>query len=151
QATGDGQDISVDVRKALRRFCGFFEEKWETMNGRPPSPGGYSVSPFFDMNSFFRETKDGRHVVVLGFYPHLRTRTLNLLQCSESTESINKAIRKWNALELEEAAAEAGLVLAMVRTNEEFRREPQYTEVLSRMPLISVEKIGDGEPVPLKA
>src|SRR3954453_17505007 len=30
--TGEGQDISVDVRKALRRFAGFFEGKWETMN-----------------------------------------------------------------------------------------------------------------------
>src|SRR5207237_294186 len=40
QATGEGQDISVDVRKALRRFCGFFDGKWETINGRPPSPGG---------------------------------------------------------------------------------------------------------------
>jgi hypothetical protein len=27
QATGEGQDISVDVRKALRRFCGFFDGK----------------------------------------------------------------------------------------------------------------------------
>jgi hypothetical protein len=36
QATGEGQNISVDVRKALRRFCGFFEGKWETVNGRPP-------------------------------------------------------------------------------------------------------------------
>src|SRR2546430_8816227 len=36
QATGQGQDISVDVRKALRRFAGFFEGKWETINGRPP-------------------------------------------------------------------------------------------------------------------
>ena len=44
QATGEGQDISVDVRKALRRFAGFFEGKWETINGRPPSPGGYAVS-----------------------------------------------------------------------------------------------------------
>src|SRR5260370_15411779 len=25
QATGEGQNISVDVRKALRRFCRFFE------------------------------------------------------------------------------------------------------------------------------
>src|SRR6266576_1716426 len=41
QTTGQGQDISVDVRKALRRFAGFFEGKWETINGRPPSPGGY--------------------------------------------------------------------------------------------------------------
>src|ERR1700719_4302007 len=44
QAADEGQNISVDVRKALRRFCGFFEDKWETVNGRPPSPGGYAVS-----------------------------------------------------------------------------------------------------------
>ena len=37
QATGEEQDISVDVRKALRRFCGFFDGKWETVNDRPPS------------------------------------------------------------------------------------------------------------------
>src|SRR5262249_26964024 len=30
--TGEGQDIHVDVRKALRRFSGFFERKWETIN-----------------------------------------------------------------------------------------------------------------------
>ena len=85
------------------------------------------------------------------FYPGLRTRTLNFLRCGENSESINNVIRKWNGVELEDAAAEAGLVMAMVRTNEEFRREPQYTEVLSKMPLITVEKIGDSEPVPLKA
>jgi len=151
QTTGDGQDISVDVRKALRRFCGFFEEKWETINGRPPSPGGYAVSPFLNMESFFRETRDGRHVLALDIYPQLLVNTLNFLDCSPSTESINSAIRKWNAVELEDAAAEKGLVLAMVRTNEEFRREPQYTDVLSKMPLITVEKIGESDPVPLKS
>ncbi len=151
QTTGDGQDISVDVRKALRRFCGFFEEKWETINGRPPSPGGYAVSPFLNMESFFRETRDGRHVLALDIYPQLLVNTLNFLDCSPSTESINSAIRKWNAVELEDAAAEKGLVLAMVRTNEEFRREPQYTDVLSKMPLITVEKIAESDPVPLKA
>src|SRR5215468_12063849 len=26
--TGEGQDIAMDVRKALRRFCGFFDGKW---------------------------------------------------------------------------------------------------------------------------
>jgi crotonobetainyl-CoA:carnitine CoA-transferase CaiB-like acyl-CoA transferase len=151
QTTGDGQDISVDVRKALRRFCGFFEEKWETINGRPPSPGGYAVSPFLNMKSFFRETRDGRHVLALDIYPQLLVNTLNFLDCSPSTESINNAIRKWNAVELEDAAADKGLVLAMVRTNEEFRREPQYTNVLSKMPLITVEKIGESDPVPLNA
>src|SRR5260370_540076 len=152
QATGEGQDISVDVRKALRRFAGFFEGKWETIKGRPPSPGGYAVSPFLKIgDAFFRETRDGRHMVALDIYPQLLVRTLDFLRCSPSTESINNAILKWNAVELEEAAAAEGLVLAMVRTNEEFRREPQYTEVLAKMPLITVEKIGESDPVPLKA
>src|SRR6516162_5191414 len=98
QATGEGQNILVDVRKALRRFCGFFESKWETVNGRPPSPGGYAVSPFLKMgDAFFRETRDGRYVVALDIYPELLVRTLDFLRCSPSTESINKAIRTlWN-------------------------------------------------------
>src|SRR5262249_60632791 len=45
---------------------------------------------------------------------------------------------------------EVGLPFAKVRTFEEFRNEPQYTEALSRMPLITVEKIGESEPVPFK-
>src|SRR5438552_2217433 len=70
QTTGEGHDISVDVRKALRRFAGFFEGKWETINGRPPSPGGYAVSPFLKMgDAFFRETRDGRYVLALDIYP----------------------------------------------------------------------------------
>ena len=150
EATGKGQDISVDVRKALKRFYGFFDNKWETINGRPPAPGGYAYSPFLT-GQFFRETRDGRHVLALDIYPQLLLRTLNLLGCSPNAESINNAIRKWDAVELEKAAAAEGLVLGMVRTNEEFRREPQYTDVLSKMPLITVEKIGESEPVPLKA
>src|SRR5262249_38160781 len=39
QRAGEGQDIAVDVRKALRRFCGFMDYKWETINGRPPAFG----------------------------------------------------------------------------------------------------------------
>src|SRR5438128_12092971 len=42
QTTDDEQDISVDVRKALRRFYGFFDGKRETINGRPPSPSRYA-------------------------------------------------------------------------------------------------------------
>ena len=150
QETGEGQDISVDVRKALKRFYGFFDGKWETINGRPPAPGGYAVSPFLT-GPFFRKTRDGRYVVALDIYPQLLVRTLDFLGCSPSTASINNAILKWDALELERAAAAEGLVLAMVRTNEQFLREPQYTDVLSDMPLITVEKIGESDPVPLKA
>jgi crotonobetainyl-CoA:carnitine CoA-transferase CaiB-like acyl-CoA transferase len=146
--TGEGQDIHVDVRKALRRFCGFFEGKWETLNGRSPLLLPRD-NPFFEL-PLFRKTRDGRHVVSLNIYPGLQARGLNFLRCSNSSESISNAILQWRAEELEAAAAEAGLVFAMVRTNEEFRKEPQYTEVLSKMPLVTLEKIGESEPVPFK-
>ena len=147
--TGEGQDISVDVRKALRRFCGFFDQKWETINGRPPLLFVEGTNPFIEL-PLFRETRDGRHVVALNIYPKGEARALNFLRCSASPESVNNAILQWRADELEDAAAEAGLVLAKVRTFEEFRNEPQYTEVLSRMPLITVEKIGESDPIPFK-
>jgi crotonobetainyl-CoA:carnitine CoA-transferase CaiB-like acyl-CoA transferase len=146
--TGEAQDIHVDVRKALRRFCGFFEGKWETLNGRSPLLLPRD-NPFFEL-PLFRRTRDGRHVVSLNIYPGLQARALNFLRCSNSTESIGNAVLQWRAEELESAAAEAGLVFAMVRTNEEFRSEPQFTEVLSKMPLVTLEKIGESEPIAFK-
>jgi len=142
--TGDGQDIAVDVRKALQRFAGFFELKWETINGRPPA-FFEPLNPFIDL-PLFRETRDGRHVIALNIYPRLAVRGLALLRCGNSPESVRNAILQWRAEDLENAGAEAGLPIAMVRTFEEFRKEPQYTEVLSGLPLISVEKIGESEP-----
>lgn len=147
--SGEGQDVHVDLRKAFRRFCGFYEGVWETVNGRGPSMGFFEGNPFFTFPAF-HETRDGRHVMALNFYPKLNRRTLNFLRCSQSPESINNAILQWRADDLEAAAAEQGLVLAKVRSNEEFRRELQYTEVLSKMPLITVEKIADSEPIPFK-
>lgn len=147
--TGEGQDIHVDVRKALRRFSGFFEGKWETVNGRGPSMYADRDNPFWEI-PLFRKTRDGRHVVAINIYPRLHSRAVNFLRASDNPASVNNAILQWRADELETAGQEAGLVFAKVRTYEEFLREPQYTEVLSKMPLITVEKIGESEPVPFK-
>jgi len=146
--SGEGQDIAVDVRKALRRFAGFYDRKWETINGRAPALTD-PMNPFLEM-PLFRETRDGRHVVALNIYPKSGARALSFLRCGVSVESLNNAILQWKADDLENAAAEAGLIFAKVRTFEEFRKEVQYTDVLSRMPLISVEKIGESEPIPFR-
>jgi crotonobetainyl-CoA:carnitine CoA-transferase CaiB-like acyl-CoA transferase len=98
----------------------------------------------------FRETRDGRHVVALNIYPKVAARALTFLKSDASVESVQHAIRQWDADDLEKTASAAGLVFAKVRTFEEFSREPQYKDVLSRMPLIRVEKIGESDPVPFK-
>ena len=128
--TGEGQDIAVDVRKALRRFCGFFDLKWETINGRAPVVLGDPLNPFSTLPLLY-ETQDGRHVVPLNIYPKLAARALSLLKCGATAEAVRSAIRQWRADDLENAGAEAGVVMAKVRTFEEFRKEPQYIDVLS--------------------
>jgi hypothetical protein len=59
--TDEGQDIAVDVRKALRRSCGFFD-----LNGKPSTDVRRRSSGIPSTRSFalplFRETRDGRHV-----------------------------------------------------------------------------------------
>jgi hypothetical protein len=110
----------MDVRKALTRFAGFFDMKWETINGRPPvlfDP----LNPFMGL-PMFRETRDGRHVVALNIYPRLAARGFSLLKCGNSPESVRNAILHWRAEDLETAGAEAGLPIAMVRSFEEFQR-----------------------------
>src|SRR5215510_5544682 len=97
--TGEGQDIAVDVRKALQRFAGFLDLKWETINGRPPAFED-PLNPFVDLQ-LFRETRDGRHIVAVNIYPRLAARMLGLLGCGANPESVRNAILQRHADELE--------------------------------------------------
>ncbi|MFE2092891.1 CoA transferase [Streptomyces sp. NPDC002596] len=144
---GEPQDVTIDVRKAFRRFAGFADNRWELVNGRPPSIKWNKRNPFVEI-PFFRRTKDERSVVPLNIYPGLRSKALALLGCPDSSEALNAAIATWDADELEEAAADAGIVLGKVRSVQEFLVEPQYTEVLADLPLIDIQKIADSAPTP---
>jgi hypothetical protein len=148
--SGEGQDIHIDVRKALRRFAPFFEREWEKLNGHAGAFCLDPENPFYSM-PLFHQTPDGRHVMPLNIYPRLRTRAISFLRCGESTHAVRNAILQWRADELEMAGAEAGIVMGKLRTAEEFMEEVQYKEVLSTMPLIRLEKIGDSEPIPFQS
>jgi crotonobetainyl-CoA:carnitine CoA-transferase CaiB-like acyl-CoA transferase len=147
---GSDQDIAIDVRKAFQRFSGFADGRWNQINGRPPALKWNKYNPFVEI-PFFRPSRDGRNMVALNVYPGLHQKALTFLDCADNHKSINEAIAKWDADELEQAAADAGVVIAKVRSPEEFIHEDQYQQVLQHMPLISVEKIADGDPQPLAA
>jgi crotonobetainyl-CoA:carnitine CoA-transferase CaiB-like acyl-CoA transferase len=146
--TGEAQDIHLDIRKAPRRLCPFFERKWELLNGYAPRNTADPNNPF--MRAFF-ETRDGRWMMPFNLYPRLKSSALQLLQTTEEPQAVAAAFRKWDARELEEAGSAAGVVMPMVRSAEEFIREPQYVEHLASMPLIQIEKIGDSDPEPFSA
>jgi crotonobetainyl-CoA:carnitine CoA-transferase CaiB-like acyl-CoA transferase len=77
ERTGEGRDIHVDLRKALRRLTPFLDGKWELVNGFPgrtdphsPFSGGPDIVP----------TGDGEWIMLAEIYPALRQRALDVLK-----------------------------------------------------------------------
>ena len=144
---GPGQDISVDLRRTPHRLSPFYDGKWERL-GRYPVR--FSLEVGNAMSAFFYQTADGRFVLPQAMYPNLRMRAQDLLGAPLTWKAVTEAIGKWNGRELEQAAADAGVVMPMVRTLPEFLAEPHYQEALADSPLIEVTKIGEAarEPLP---
>ena len=94
------------------------------------------------------QTKDGRWLLPHFGLDHLRRRMLGLLQADANTDSIAKAVAKWDALELENAIDEARVCGGMIRTNEEWLQEP-HGKILAAKPVVEIIKIGDSEPEPM--
>ncbi|MBQ6641973.1 MAG: CoA transferase [Saccharopolyspora sp.] len=143
---GNGQDIEVDLRSAPHRLCPFYDRKWELLNGHP---GATPANPSNALGFAFYPTADGRWVMPLNPYPKIKIAAQKLLGVPDDADAVARAISRWNGLELENAAVEAGTVLPMLRTTEELLAEPHYREVLADLPLVEVTKIGESEPEPL--
>jgi crotonobetainyl-CoA:carnitine CoA-transferase CaiB-like acyl-CoA transferase len=140
---GDGQDIAVDLRVTPHRLCPFYDRKWEKLNGHVP------VSAANPTNAFgfgFYRTADDRWVMPLNPYPKIKVAAQKLLDVPDDPERVAQAVSKWDARDLEAAAIEAGVVLPMLRSTEEFLAERTGIEDL---PLIEITRIGDSDPEPL--
>jgi crotonobetainyl-CoA:carnitine CoA-transferase CaiB-like acyl-CoA transferase len=146
ERTGEGQDIHVDVRKALRRLTPFLEGKWELVNGFPgrtdpfsPFAGGPDIVP----------TKDGKWVMFAEPYPALRQHALELLKPRGGTyQALADAVKEWNGEELEAAAEKAGVPMPLARNIKDVLKMDAFSKNLGPMPLVSVEKVGDSDPIP---
>ena len=145
---GAAQDLSVDLRKAVchtHPFVAFH-----------PTVGGYPYQMLFadprvnPMLFGMFPTKDGRWYLPTAAYPHMVPDWLGLLGCSLNARSVTEAIAQWNAQELEDAAADRGMIGSICRTPEEWLAHEQGS-LLARTPMIEIVKIGDSEPEMPKA
>ena len=142
--TGEAQDLSVDLRQVLHRLCPFYDKKWELLNGYAPGAPSDPANPF--MPSHMYQTRDGRRMQLLNIYPRTKTAALAFFGTNDDPRAVGEAVRRWDGLELEEAANRAGLQATMVRTVEEFMAEEQFG-YLAAMNLVEIKKIADSDPV----
>src|SRR5215468_7128374 len=141
--TDRGQDLSLDLRKAIHGVNPLYKFL-PTMNGYPyQMPYAIGNNLLFDLYL----TKDGRWVLPTGVYPRMTRDWTTLLRCTQERNSIANAVLKWNAQDLDEAAAERNMIFALCRSPEEWAQHPQG-QLLAARPLIEIEKIADSEPEP---
>jgi crotonobetainyl-CoA:carnitine CoA-transferase CaiB-like acyl-CoA transferase len=143
QRSGRGQDLSLDLRKAIHGINPLYKFM-PTINGYPYQMPYMIGNPMgFDLY----RTKDGRWFLPTGAYPRLLANMCTFLKCSPDKDSITKAVSQWDGEELDEAAADKELVFALIRTPEEWAAHPQG-KLLAEKPVVEIVKIGDSDPEP---
>jgi crotonobetainyl-CoA:carnitine CoA-transferase CaiB-like acyl-CoA transferase len=142
---GQGQNLSVNLGKALHRLCPFYDKKWELLNGYAPGNPADPKNPFMPTNIY--RTRDNRRILFMNIYPGIRSVALAFLGCNDDATAVGSVIRKWDAFDLEEQANRAGLQATVVRSAQEFLETAQC-HYLEDLPLVHIEQIGGSEPMP---
>ena len=133
------QQVSVDMTHAALECSG-----WFSLNGVTPN--------VWDKFSGLYRCADG-WVRVHANFAHHRDGALRLLGLSADTAQradAERALLSWRALDFEQAAADAGLVVAACRSFAEWGAHPQG-QAVAALPLFTIECIGDAEPRTLPA
>jgi crotonobetainyl-CoA:carnitine CoA-transferase CaiB-like acyl-CoA transferase len=139
--TGETTDLSIDIVDALHFLhpTHFMSQSNHTIN---------VGEEFVELNGIF-QCKDGKYVMIEAGppYPKLLKGYLDFFDCGNNKKSISRKIAKWNAKDLEDALAVAGLPCCRAFSREDWLSQPQGS-LLGQVPVIQIEKIADGPPVP---
>jgi len=136
QRGGGPQDVAVEMRHAAIEFR---SERAMRVDGAPPP------DPWDRIAGTYR-CGDGRWVRLHTNFPHHRDGVLKLLGCAYDRDAVAKALQAWTGYDFEQAAAEAGMCVAAMRTLDEWDAHPHSAAVATR-PVVSIERIGDAPPI----
>ncbi len=136
---GVAQNVTVDARNAAMEFR---SERYLRVNGG-------EAPELWDKIAGAYRCGDGNWVRIHTNFPHHRDGVLKLLQCEHSREAVIKAFESWSAEKFEDAAAQAGMVVAKARSFAEWDAHPQGAAVRT-IPLVTLEKIGDAPKLSLQ-
>ena len=142
--SGVMQRVSVDMRHAAVEFR---SERYLRVNDAP------APDPWDTIAGIYR-CGDGGWVRLHTNFAHHRDGVLRLLACTHERADVQRALASWAAVDFETAAADAGLVVAALRSFDEWDAHPQG-QAVAAPPVLDIEPIepagGGSPPEPLGA
>lgn len=138
--SGERQDVAVEMRHAVVECR---SERYLRVDDKPPPPAWDKIAGVY-------RVRDDRFVRLHTNFPHHRDAVCKVLGCSAERDEVQAALLQWDGEAFETAAYAAGGVVALMRSYDEWSATPHAGE-LARLPLISIEKIGEAAPKPWPA
>lgn len=132
---GEAQRVAVDMRHAAA----------EARSERHLRVEGEEPPEVWDRIAGTYRCGDGGWVRLHTNFQNHREGVLRVLGCEYDGASVAQALGTWNAQDVEDALAEAGLVGSRMRGFAEWDVHPQ-SAALARQPVVVIEKIGDAPP-----
>jgi crotonobetainyl-CoA:carnitine CoA-transferase CaiB-like acyl-CoA transferase len=130
-----GQEVAVDMRHAVVECR---SERYLRLDDTPPPPAWDAIAGVY-------KTAGHRFVRLHTNFPHHRDAVCRVLNCKAERDEVQAALMQWDAEAFETAAYEAGGVVSMMRSHDEWSALPQ-AKALAGLPVITLEKIGDAAP-----
>ena len=135
--SGQDQRVAVDMQHAVVECR---SERYLRLEDTPPPPAWDAIAGVY-------KTRDQRFVRLHTNFPHHRDAVCRVLNCKAEREAVQAALMHWDAAAFETAAYDAGGVVSMMRSYDEWSATPQ-AKALAALPAFSIEKIGDAAPKP---
>jgi crotonobetainyl-CoA:carnitine CoA-transferase CaiB-like acyl-CoA transferase len=133
--SGQDQQVAVDMCHAVVECR---SERYLRVDGNPPPPAWDAIAGVY-------ETRDRRFVRLHTNFPHHRDAVCHVLNCKAERDAVQAALMQWDAEAFETTAYEAGGVVSMMRSHDEWSHLPQ-AKALAALPVIEIEKIGEAAP-----
>jgi crotonobetainyl-CoA:carnitine CoA-transferase CaiB-like acyl-CoA transferase len=133
--TGRRQKVAVDMRHAAIEFR---SERYLRVDGKRPQEYHDDIAGLYRCG-------DGRFARLHTNLPHHCQGLLKLLGVAHDKAAVQRALDGMTAEALESAAAAAGLVVTACRSFAEWDLHPQG-QAVAKLPLFSIEKIGEAPP-----
>jgi CoA-transferase family III len=133
--SGQDQQIAVDMRHAVVECR---SERYLRLDDNPPPPAWDAIAGVY-------KTGGQRFVRLHTNFPHHRDAVCRVLNCKAEREDVQAALMQWDAEAFETAAYQAGGVVAMMRSYDEWSATPQ-AKALAALPVMTIEKIGEAAP-----
>ncbi|VIO70979.1 CoA transferase [Bradyrhizobium ivorense] len=138
--TGETQQVAVEMRHAVVECR---SERYLRVDDKPPPPTWDKIAGVY-------RVKDNRFVRLHTNFPHHRDAVCKVLNCNAERDDVQAALLQWDGETFETAAYAAGGVVALMRSYDEWSATP-HAKALAKLPLISIEKIGEAAPKPWPA